>query len=87
MFATLKRWIFGCHRGAALIFSRRRGVRENECDNEDVEDEMKRRFGTTVCKTPGMAYNTNEMILPGLGFSPFTPDTRTGATQNEVKVE
>ena len=43
-----------------LLFSLQRGAGEDECDEEDGEHEMKRRFGTTVCQTPGIAYK-NQM--------------------------
>ena len=35
--------------------------------NEDGEGEMKRRFCTTICQTPGIAYNTNKCDDPSEG--------------------
>ena len=65
------------------------GAREDDGDDENGEDEMKRRFCTKVCQTPEWHTNkqTDELIHKGVGFGPVTPDTRNGVTRDEMKMK
>ena len=73
----------GCHTGPSPNLLQVQGAGE---DGGRDESEMRQRFGTTACQTTGMIYK-KEMILPGGSFGPVTPDTRNGATRDEVKAK